>query len=149
MLRNLFDAIVLYLQDHGLDLTRLLDATEYKEHYRADMIRWGEEKRNADPSYFCNLVTTGPGSEKPVWIISDARRLTDVAYFEEHYAEQLIRVRVQAKESVRESRGWKFAAGGFKFSCSVRMIYSMYDKLCKQFCCSPVRVWGVICGWTL
>ena len=45
------------------------------------MIRWGEEKRNADPGYFCRLISQGPGSEKPVWIVSDARRKTDIDYF--------------------------------------------------------------------
>ena len=28
---------------------------EYKEKYRADMVRWGEEKRNADSAYFVRL----------------------------------------------------------------------------------------------
>ena len=45
------------------------------------MIRWGEEKRNADPGYFCRIISEGPGSEKAVWIISDARRKSDIEYF--------------------------------------------------------------------
>ncbi len=31
-------------------------ATEYKEKYRSDMIKWSENKRNADPEYFANIV---------------------------------------------------------------------------------------------
>ena len=28
---------------------------EYKEKYRADMVRWGEEKRKSDSAYFVRL----------------------------------------------------------------------------------------------
>ena len=89
----------------------MLDATEYKEKYRSDMIRWGEEKRNADSGYFCRIVETEPGSEKDVWIISDARRLSDVQYFQDKHADKLITVRVTASEDVRRNRGWVFTEG--------------------------------------
>ena len=72
----------LHIQENRLDFERLLDASDYKEKFRADMIRWGEEKRNADPGYFCRIVCDGEGSELPLWIISDARRKTDVDFFE-------------------------------------------------------------------
>ncbi|ELT87821.1 hypothetical protein CAPTEDRAFT_105072 [Capitella teleta] len=100
-----------YAQDHNLDLSRLLDATEYKEKYRADMIAWGESKRSADPGYFCRIICTGPGSEKPIWIISDARRRTDVEYYQTEYPGQVKTVRVEADESVRRDRGWVFTSG--------------------------------------
>ena len=100
-----------YAKEHNLDYARLLNASEYKERYRSDMIRWGEEKRRQDPGYFCRLICQGPGSECPVWIISDARRQTDLQYFLEHYSEQLITVRVQASEQTRRERGWVFTQG--------------------------------------
>merc|ERR1712008_289791 len=93
------------------DLDRLLDATEYKEKYRGKMIQWGEDKRRQDPGYFCRLASSGPGCEAPVWVISDARRHTDVQDFEEHYADRVLRIRVQAEDSVRQQRGWHFTPG--------------------------------------
>ncbi|KAI8789641.1 phosphomevalonate kinase-like isoform X1 [Biomphalaria glabrata] len=100
-----------YAKDHNLDFDRLLDATEYKEHYRQDMIQWGEEKRNQDPGYFCRLATEGEGSEKDIWIISDARRLSDVVYFRDKYKEDVITIRVEADLSVRQQRGFVFTEG--------------------------------------
>lgn len=53
-------------QEHGLDFQRLLDASTYKEAYRRDMIRWGEEKRQADPGFFCRKIVEGVS--QPVWV---------------------------------------------------------------------------------
>lgn len=53
-------------QEQGLDFERLLDASEYKETYRAAMIRWGEEKRSADPGFFCRLIVEGV--TQPLWV---------------------------------------------------------------------------------
>ncbi len=94
-----------------MDFTRLLDSSDYKECYRSDMITWGEERRNRDPGYFCRLICRGPSSQFPVWVVSDARRRTDVEYFLEHYSEQLITVRVEALEETRRERGWIFTKG--------------------------------------
>ncbi|OWF54115.1 Phosphomevalonate kinase [Mizuhopecten yessoensis] len=65
----------------SLDFARLLDSTSYKEQFRADMIRWGEDKRNQDLGFFCRVATSGDEAKKSVWIISDARRKTDIEYF--------------------------------------------------------------------
>ena len=78
------------------------------------MIKWGEEKRNQDSGYFARLICSGPGSEKPVWIISDARRKTDVEYFKQNYQSAMLKVRVQAREETRISRGWRFTSGVHK-----------------------------------
>jgi phosphomevalonate kinase len=88
-----------------------LDASEYKENYRVKMIEWGEEKRRKDYGYFCRIITVGPGSEKPLWIISDARRRTDLQYFSEHYPEKILTVRVAADIAIRQQRGWIFTPG--------------------------------------
>lgn len=53
-------------QEHGLDFQRLLDASTYKEMFRQDMIRWGEEKRRADPGFFCRAAVEG--ALQPVWV---------------------------------------------------------------------------------
>ena len=78
---------------------------EYKEKVRVDMIRWGEERRDKDPGFFCRLSTLhSPGANKPVWIISDARRKTDLKYFRETYPQATVTVRVTASLKTREER---------------------------------------------
>eukprot|EP00038_Savillea_parva_P003395 m.125270 g.125270 ORF g.125270 m.125270 type:complete len:277 (+) comp11162_c0_seq7:236-1066(+) len=96
-----------YAKDHNLDLEELLGASAYKEQYRQKMIVWGEEKRRADPGYFARLATES--ASEPIWIISDARRPTDVKYFQHRYP--TITVRVEATEATRAARGWKFTTG--------------------------------------
>lgn len=58
--------VLLDLQEHNLDLDRLLGPGLYKEQYRADMIRWGETRRSQDPGFFCRLATRG--ARQPVWV---------------------------------------------------------------------------------
>ncbi|XP_031462285.1 phosphomevalonate kinase [Phasianus colchicus] len=98
-----------YAQEHGLDFQRLLDASAYKEQYRQDMIRWGEEKRRADPGFFCR--TAVQGAAQPVWVVSDTRRLSDVEWFRDAYGDAVLTVRVTATEETRRRRSWVFVAG--------------------------------------
>ncbi|XP_053330763.1 phosphomevalonate kinase isoform X1 [Spea bombifrons] len=98
-----------YAKEHGLDYERLLDASEYKEKYRADMIRWGEERRRADPAFFCRGAVDGV--KQPVWIISDARRGSDVDWFISTYGAVTQTVRVTASEDTRRARGWVYTPG--------------------------------------
>ncbi|NWR59540.1 PMVK kinase, partial [Bucorvus abyssinicus] len=121
------------LQEHGLDFQRLLDASAYKETYRQDMIRWGEEKRRADPGFFCRAAVEG--AAQPVWVrggeggaggvgghragadgaptqvVSDTRRLSDVEWFRDVYRDAVQTVRVVATEETRKRRNWVFVAG--------------------------------------
>ncbi|KAM4601249.1 phosphomevalonate kinase [Polymixia lowei] len=98
-----------YAQEHGLDLDQLLGAGQYKEQYRADMIHWGETRRKQDPGFFCRLTTRE--AQQPVWIVSDARRRSDLQWFWREYPSQTRCVRVQASEQTRRARGWVFTAG--------------------------------------
>ncbi|XP_048785031.1 phosphomevalonate kinase [Lagopus muta] len=98
-----------YAQEHGLDFQRLLDASAYKEQYRQDMIRWGEEKRRADPGFFCR--TAVQGAAQLVWVVSDTRRLSDVEWFRDAYGDAVLTVRVTATEETRRRRSWVFVAG--------------------------------------
>ncbi|CAH2327491.1 phosphomevalonate kinase [Pelobates cultripes] len=93
-----------YAQEKGLDFQRLLDASGYKEKYRADMIAWGEERRNADPGFFCRIIIQGV--TQPVWIVSDARRKSDIDWFLSCYGAVTQTVRVVASEETRKARGW-------------------------------------------
>lgn len=56
------------LQEHSLDLDQLLGPGPYKEHYRKDMILWGETRRQQDPGFFCRLAIQG--AKQPVWVRS-------------------------------------------------------------------------------
>ena len=99
-------------QDHNLDLNELLGTSAYKERYRSDMIRWGEDQRERDPGFFARLATATSHAESArVWIVSDARRPTDVAYFQSNYGDRVTTVRVQASEECRATRGWVFTDG--------------------------------------
>ena len=101
-----------YAENHGLDYARLLDASDYKEKYRKDMITWSEKIRNEDPSYFClKAIDKYKGSDFPLWIVSDCRRRTDFEFFEANYPRLCKRVRIWASDEVRRSRGFSFQAG--------------------------------------
>uniref|UniRef100_A0A3P9PPB6 Phosphomevalonate kinase n=1 Tax=Poecilia reticulata TaxID=8081 RepID=A0A3P9PPB6_POERE len=98
-----------YAQERGLDLNQLLGSGPYKERYRADMIRWGEDRRNCDPGFFCRLATRG--AQQPVWVVSDARRQSDLQWFRSEFPRQTRSVRVQCSEETRRQRGWSFTPG--------------------------------------
>lgn len=101
-----------YAEEHGLDFARLLDATEYKETYRADMVMWGEKQRNENPAFFCELaIEKYKANRFPTWIVSDARRQTDIEYFKKYFPQQTKLCRIVAEDSVREARGWKYVLG--------------------------------------
>ncbi|XP_027805152.1 phosphomevalonate kinase-like [Marmota flaviventris] len=98
-----------YAQEHGLDFQKLLDASTYKEAYRRDMIRWGEEKRRADPGFFCRKIVEGVSQS--IWLVSDTRRVSDIQWFREAYGAAMQTVRVFASEQSRQQRGWVFTPG--------------------------------------
>lgn len=74
------------------------------------MIKWGEDQRRKDPGYFCQIATNSQDLNK-IWIISDARRKTDLSYFTENFRDKTYSVRVTAKDCVRERRGFMFTPG--------------------------------------
>ena len=101
-----------FATEHGLDFTELLTDGPYKEKYRADMIPWGEARRNKDPGFFARIVMAE--AARPVLIISDARRPTDVEFFEEGALAgrwRLLTVRIEVSEDARGQRGWVYTAG--------------------------------------
>jgi len=101
-----------YAENNGLDFEKLLSSGDYKEKYRLDMLRWSEEIRNKDYTFFCREAISKYEAEKfPVWIISDARRLTDLKYFRERFDDKVKTVRIHAPDYVRKERGWVFTEG--------------------------------------
>ena len=77
------------------------------------MIKWGEEKRNKEPYFFCDKTVEGAEKSCPLWVISDARRKTDIAFFKENYLAIAKFIRVEADVCVRKERGYIFTAGNF------------------------------------
>lgn len=98
-----------FAQDHGLDLDLLLGPGPYKERFRSEMIRWGEDQRRTDPGFFCRLATRD--ATRPVWLVSDARRTSDLAWFKTQFPTQTRTIRVQTSDQTRTKRGWTFTAG--------------------------------------
>ena len=98
-----------FAQERGLDYEKLLASHGYKEQYRDAMIRWGEAKRDANPNFFCDLACAA-GERKRVWIVTDARRPSDIAYFCRMQV-CVVLVRIEADDDVRKRRGWRFTTG--------------------------------------
>jgi len=100
-----------YAHENGLDFAKLLSSNAYKELYREDMIKWGEDKRNSDPGYFCSISVQEDNDQK-IWIVSDARRLTDITYFETNFPNcKILLVRINASKAIRKVRGWVYTSG--------------------------------------
>ena len=73
------------------------------------MVAWSEDKRKQDPGYFCRkAIQPGRDSRKNIWIISDIRRYTDLAFFEMF---NNLKLRVNARDDIRVKRGWTFVKG--------------------------------------
>lgn len=95
-----------------MDYKKLLDASEYKEIYRKKMITWGEEIRSQDPGYFCrHAIAQSNAAYKKIWIISDARRKTDIEFFKSNFPKIIHTIRIHTSDDVRMQRGWAFTAG--------------------------------------
>ncbi|CAF2119139.1 unnamed protein product [Rotaria magnacalcarata] len=102
-----------YARINQINGEQLLDSSSYKENYRKDMIRWGEEKRNEDPSIFCRLTIEQKHemcSLNPIWIICDIRRYTDIDFFQKYFPDRLLLVRIEASIDKRKMRGWIFTS---------------------------------------
>lgn len=99
-----------YSEIHNLDYEKLLGTSSYKEKYREDMIKWGENERTKDPSVFCRLSTeTEEAVSKSFWIITDARRPSDLEYFNAAFPGRVVLIRIESTTDNRAKRGWKFA----------------------------------------
>ena len=100
-----------YASLHGLDYKEMLSDSPYKDRYRREMISLGEERRARDPGHYCKLACEGA---RPciVWVVTDTRRESDMAWFKEHYSHiPLLTVRVTADPGVRCERGWRWTEG--------------------------------------
>ncbi|XP_045538848.1 phosphomevalonate kinase [Papilio machaon] len=94
----------------GLNLDELLSDGKYKEQYRLDMIQWSEEMRFKDYGCFCHSACQN-AVDKPVWIVSDIRRKTDIQWFKENYSDVIRNIRITADDDTRKARGYNFQLG--------------------------------------
>ncbi|XP_026326265.1 phosphomevalonate kinase [Hyposmocoma kahamanoa] len=99
-----------WAREKNLNLNELLSDTEYKEQYRLDMIRWSDEMREQDYGCFCHAACQN-ATEKPIWIVSDVRRKTDIRWFKETYKDLVRTIRITADEETRRKRGYLFQTG--------------------------------------
>lgn len=105
-----------FARNNKLDFTRLLDSTDYKENFRLAMVEWSEKYREKE-GWNCFLKQTikeQKAKDKLIWILNDARRPCDLEYFENDPAfanTKIVKLRIEASEEARMSRGWKFVEG--------------------------------------
>ncbi|XP_011641710.1 phosphomevalonate kinase [Pogonomyrmex barbatus] len=96
----------------GLDIVQLLGHGEYKEKYRLEMVKWGEDMRRKDYGYFCRAAIDMYNAwDRPIWIISDVRRKTDIKWFIENFGDACRTVHIVCPEEVRQKRGWVYTPG--------------------------------------
>lgn len=105
-----------FAKNNKLDFTRLLDSSGYKEDFRMAMVEWSEGYRERE-GWNCFLklaIKEQRARDKAIWILNDARRPCDLEYFEDEATfanTRIIKLRVEATEEARMSRGWKFTKG--------------------------------------
>lgn len=105
-----------FAKNHKLDFVRLLDSTEYKEKFRLAMVEWSESYREKE-GWNCFLklaIKEQQAKDKVIWILNDARRPCDLEYFEDDPAFEhtnVIKLRIEATDEARMSRGWQFTKG--------------------------------------
>ncbi|XP_075675991.1 phosphomevalonate kinase [Dermatophagoides pteronyssinus] len=110
-----------YAKCNNLNFEELLTSSEYKESFRKQMVEWSESIRKQDSNYFLRLTILDSyrknnGHEKPIWILNDARRKTDLEYFDSNNEINLenckkLLIRIESNDQVRKNRGWKFTNG--------------------------------------
>ncbi|CRK90550.1 CLUMA_CG004254, isoform A [Clunio marinus] len=98
-----------WAKEKNLNLTELLSDGPYKEKYRKQMIQWSDEKRAIDYGIFC--CEASKKISKPIVIVSDIRRKTDIKWFRETFKDKIKLIRIKCDDEIRCKRGWKFEAG--------------------------------------
>lgn len=105
-----------FAKNNRLDFTRLLDSSDYKENFRMAMVEWAESYRERE-GWNCFLkqaIKEQRAKDKLIWILNDARRPCDLQYFEDDPAfeqTKILKLRIEASDEARMSRGWKFTEG--------------------------------------
>lgn len=91
-----------------------MSASPLKEQYREQLVIWSESVREKDPDIFLRIsIQESKAHTFPVWVLSDARRPTDLKFFQQECFTncEVFRIRIKATDEVRTSRGWVFTPG--------------------------------------
>ncbi|CAF4827494.1 unnamed protein product [Pieris macdunnoughi] len=99
-----------WAKEMNLNLNELLSDGALKENYRLEMINWSDKMREKDYGCFCKVACEN-AKGKPIWIVSDVRRGTDIQWFKENYGNKIKTIRLIADEDTRRERGYKFKSG--------------------------------------
>merc|ERR1712226_570540 len=99
--------------ENNLNFQELCTSSTYKEKYRTQMVKWGEEQRSQDPSIFCSKIKFYKESDQlQMNVVCDIRRKTDIEYFKNKYTNttkhRIVTVRILSDLPTRESRGFVF-----------------------------------------
>ena len=103
-----------YALQNGLNYQELLTSSNYKEQYRSDMVKFGEDKRKENPFYFCEKIKFKSLEQLQMNVVSDVRRKTDILYFKNTFEKanpkihKVVTIRIVADLATRESRGFVF-----------------------------------------
>ncbi|KAG7189899.1 hypothetical protein KM043_006069 [Ampulex compressa] len=96
----------------NLDIDQLLGDGKYKENHRHEMVKWGESIRKQDYGYFCSAaIDMYNARSKPIWIVSDVRRKTDIKWFVENFGAPCKNIRIVSDDTIRANRGWVYRPG--------------------------------------
>ncbi|GBM92722.1 Phosphomevalonate kinase [Araneus ventricosus] len=99
------------------------------------MIKWSEAIRNQDPGYFCrHAIQQSRAASKRIWIVSDARRKTDIEFFKTNYPDVIYTIRINASEAVRQKRGWVHTKGvdDCESECGLDDYYQWSLQICNE-----------------
>lgn len=105
-----------FAKNNKLDFDRLLDSSAYKEQFRFSMVEWSERYREKVGwnCFIKQAIKEQRAKHKRIWILNDARRPCDIAFFEDDPVfedTKIIKLRIEASSEARESRGWKYTYG--------------------------------------
>ncbi|XP_045501084.1 probable phosphomevalonate kinase [Colias croceus] len=99
-----------WAKELNLNLNEMLSDSTYKEQYRLELINWSDKMREQDYGCFCRAACQ-TAQDKPIWIVSDIRRKTDIKWFKENYGDVIRTIRLEADEETRKERGYQFKSG--------------------------------------
>ena len=108
-----------YAEAHGLDFAELLTDGPYKEKYRLDMIRWGEERREKDSGFFARLVMAAahrPSAPSPArrYLRPPTRSLADPRCWPSQGGHHLRRAPADRRGVLRGGRGGRAVAAAHR-----------------------------------
>lgn len=105
---------VSFCKERGLDYSRFMTDRAYKDSYRKEFIDFAESAKETDKYVWCKMAMKGLSEKYDNVIVTDLRYPVELQYFSETFrksgTEEFVKIRIEASESVRRSRGWKYCS---------------------------------------